>query len=90
MNQVLLRRAGIAVLYVLALYCAWFGFGATASKYDTITEVLARVSFDEHALPLIANIFLLRPLVAFLVTLFVAWTTTKVCDFVAKGQSDAV
>jgi hypothetical protein len=85
MQTTTLKRIAIAGLYLFALYCAWFGYGAS-SKYDTITEVLARVSFDEKALPLLANVFILRPFVALVVTLFVVTATHLiVCQ---KGGSN--
>ena len=87
MTLATLKRIAIAVLYLFALYCAWFGCGAS-SKYDTITEVLARVSLNEKALPLLANIFLLRPFVAIVVTIFVMTTTRIVISNTLGGNND--
>ena len=88
MQTTTLKRIAIAGLYLFALYCAWFGYGAS-SKYDTITEVLARVSFDEKALPLLANVFILRPFVALVVTLFVVTATHLiVCPKGGSNEND--
>jgi hypothetical protein len=75
MNQILLRRAGIAILYILILsqFEIWLDFDIYYGDYDTFTEMISECNLGRSEWWLfLADCLILRPFLALIATIIVS------------------